>query len=168
MEWYCARDKDVELQHHGIDGMHWGVRNGPPYPLSEARARLDSAKSKYDKLMEERSYCINWDDGSESDNPKWPKWLQNKYDKVVEELNKLEEGEYSKAIFDVLNEEKPDLIRNRTGEVISWDDAWGGTYDNISKSLRHSLVALLEGGGRYRFKDKKYVKEYRKWAYKND
>ena len=23
-----------ELYHHGIKGMHWGVRNGPPYPLS--------------------------------------------------------------------------------------------------------------------------------------
>ena len=22
------------LSHHGIEGMHWGVRNGPPYPLS--------------------------------------------------------------------------------------------------------------------------------------
>lgn len=22
------------LEHHGIIGMHWGKRNGPPYPLS--------------------------------------------------------------------------------------------------------------------------------------
>lgn len=25
------------LTHHGIKGMHWGVRNGPPYPLSNKR-----------------------------------------------------------------------------------------------------------------------------------
>lgn len=25
-----------ELYHHGIDGQKWGVRNGPPYPLSRA------------------------------------------------------------------------------------------------------------------------------------
>lgn len=24
-----------ELYHHGINGMHWGVRNGPPYPLDK-------------------------------------------------------------------------------------------------------------------------------------
>lgn len=23
------------LQHHGINGMRWGKRNGPPYPLSD-------------------------------------------------------------------------------------------------------------------------------------
>lgn len=27
---------DFRLYHHGVRGMHWGVRNGPPYPLSSA------------------------------------------------------------------------------------------------------------------------------------
>lgn len=27
-------DSKGYLQHHGILGMHWGDRNGPPYPLS--------------------------------------------------------------------------------------------------------------------------------------
>ena len=26
-----------ELYHHGIKGQHWGVRNGPPYPLSSTQ-----------------------------------------------------------------------------------------------------------------------------------
>lgn len=28
-----------ELYHHGILGMHWGQRNGPPYPLDSATSR---------------------------------------------------------------------------------------------------------------------------------
>ena len=26
-----------ELYHHGILGMHWGVRNGPPYPIGQGK-----------------------------------------------------------------------------------------------------------------------------------
>lgn len=29
--------KNNTLSHHGIDGQRWGVRNGPPYPLSSSR-----------------------------------------------------------------------------------------------------------------------------------
>lgn len=29
--------RDNKLEHHGIDGMHWGVQNGPPYPLSREK-----------------------------------------------------------------------------------------------------------------------------------
>lgn len=25
--------RPYELYHHGVKGMHWGIRNGPPYPL---------------------------------------------------------------------------------------------------------------------------------------
>lgn len=26
----------MELYHHGVKGQHWGVRNGPPYPISKS------------------------------------------------------------------------------------------------------------------------------------
>lgn len=38
-----------ELYHHGIKGMHWGVENGPPYPLgSEGKKRQASQKKESD------------------------------------------------------------------------------------------------------------------------
>ena len=33
---FCYSVCKSELYHHGIDGMHWGERNGPPYPLHKA------------------------------------------------------------------------------------------------------------------------------------
>lgn len=32
--------ENSELYHHGIKGQHWGVKNGPPYPLNASRRSL--------------------------------------------------------------------------------------------------------------------------------
>lgn len=37
------------LQHHGIVGMHWGKKNGPPYPLSDNQV----AKMKKQSIRQE-------------------------------------------------------------------------------------------------------------------
>lgn len=51
---YSFTFKDDSLEHHGIDGQKWGVRNGPPYPLAagdhsaaEKRAMRKSSKQSY-------------------------------------------------------------------------------------------------------------------------
>ena len=47
-----------ELYHHGIAGQKWGVRNGPPYPLSEdkhSKAEKDAAK-KFHLTDEQKKY----------------------------------------------------------------------------------------------------------------
>lgn len=44
---------DSYLAHHGIKGMSWGKKNGPPYPLSEKKHNQVISKSK--TLEEERN-----------------------------------------------------------------------------------------------------------------
>ena len=33
------RLRDDELQHHGVKGQEWGVKNGPPYPLDKKESK---------------------------------------------------------------------------------------------------------------------------------
>lgn len=40
-----------ELWHHGILGMHWGQRNGPPYPLSPGAHSVSEKKAGYKKSI---------------------------------------------------------------------------------------------------------------------
>ena len=37
--------QDLYLVHHGVEGQHWGKKNGPPYPLdAEGKAELRAQK----------------------------------------------------------------------------------------------------------------------------
>lgn len=43
-----------ELYHHGIQGMHWGVKNGPPYPLDKkVSASIKAGKNKKIRITAE-------------------------------------------------------------------------------------------------------------------
>lgn len=48
MRYSRLMDVDInhsELMHHGVKGMKWGVRNGPPYPIDRS--------SKYDTIVKD-------------------------------------------------------------------------------------------------------------------
>lgn len=34
-DFYIGMYEDQYLAHHGVDGMKWGIQNGPPYPLDK-------------------------------------------------------------------------------------------------------------------------------------
>ena len=73
-------------------------------------------------------------------------------DSLICQIDSLIEGDYAQAVFDHYSEKKPLLIRIHTGEETQWLDAFGDSFEKTTLGQRHSLVGLIEGGGKYRFK----------------
>ena len=48
-DWWFYKDY---LMHHGVKGQKWGVRNGPPYPLTEKTSKIK--KISTDKSLAEK------------------------------------------------------------------------------------------------------------------
>lgn len=50
------------LRHHGVDGMHWGVRNGPPYPIGSQLKNKVPCKIKTIKNYNGKLYWLSEED----------------------------------------------------------------------------------------------------------
>lgn len=84
---YCAiKMGENELYHHGVPGMSWGDRNGPPYPLSGRAKKIARAEAKkkieHEKLLEKRRK-------EAAKKRKQAAKLQRKQDKIYEMKQKL-------------------------------------------------------------------------------
>lgn len=73
-------------------------------------------------------------------------------ERLCSEIDAFIENDYALTVFRYYEKRLPVLIRVRTGEEEDWNKAFGSDFDKVSKSLRHSLVGLVEGGGRYKLK----------------
>lgn len=58
--YYMIAPTNSDLQHHGILGMHWGRRNGPPYPLDGSSHSASEKKAGWRKSLSNK--------GNESSN----------------------------------------------------------------------------------------------------
>lgn len=93
---YSFTFKDDSLEHHGIDGQKWGVRNGPPYPLAagdhsaaEKRAMRSSQKATY-KIIKRKHYKSKVP-GHINTNKRLDKELNSKIKEKKNELIELRE-----------------------------------------------------------------------------
>lgn len=56
MSQYLILPTNQDIQHHGILGMSWGKRNGPPYPLNASgRAALRKQKKQAKKIEKQEA-----------------------------------------------------------------------------------------------------------------
>lgn len=109
---------------------------------------LFSPFTKYQKRLSEMNHR-KYELRAESNERVLP---GSELDTFISEIDSFIENDYANAVFQYFAKKQPDLIRIKTGEVVSWDDAFGTDFDNVTKSLRHSLVGLVEGDGRYKLK----------------
>lgn len=60
------------------------------------------------------------------------------------------ENEYARAVYTFFSSIRPVLIRKRDGSIHEWSEDYGCAFDEIPTLLRHSLVGLIEGTGKYK------------------
>lgn len=149
---------ELYLVHHGVDGQQWGVRNGPPYPLSRGRgvskkkkkspSILQKAVAKHKakkaekernekaaaaaKHAEDRQKAI--DSGSASDILKFkgeitPDEMQNAINRIQKE-QKLEElrKTESRSV-----EQRMDDVNKRAKNISTYMDTALSLYNNYDK-----------------------------------
>jgi hypothetical protein len=71
---------------------------------------------------------------------------------INEQIKEFIETEYGEAVFRHFEHNRPALVRIHTGEEVTWNEAFGDSLEKITKSQKHSLVGLIEGGGQYKLK----------------
>lgn len=124
-----------ELYHHGILGMKWGVRNGPPYPLDTSQY---SGKEK--KLAE---YA----------NKEVKKQMKAETDRYVDFVRKKEGNDNSQSLIDQYKRrieiakefknslEYQDLMHARYAEILNSGN------ERIEQGRKNTAVALGVLGG---------------------
>ena len=82
---YKPELEDEFIKHHGILGMHWGQRNGPPYPLSRvvSTGKKLKASMKEGSIKRKRRKAIKKAQATRAENRKIKTFNEEMKDKFI-------------------------------------------------------------------------------------
>lgn len=129
MAYYGVVRDFSHLEHHGIPGQKWGVRNGPPYPLSRQEQSYRKAKTIADSLSDDEKQHVF---GSKA----YGRSEYSAYRKVISR-----NGEPS-SFIEVYRD--PDLKKNEGIAIVATNPKYRGKGD--AKKLLSNLVRNMPKG----------------------
>lgn len=118
------------LAHHGIKGMHWGKRNGPPYPLDYS-SHTSEQKQKNPKALI---------DGNENTNPKKFK-NQNGSKKKTDTRDNLEIDKDARFLSSLPNGTKLNKTAKSNAKKTKFKN------DEIHKNTKKIIIATAAAAG---------------------
>lgn len=127
------------LAHHGIQGMKWGTRNGPPYPLSASR------KSFSEKRAERKSDRLAKKDAKEYARAKmyYGEGAGNRRKLIKATVNERSKDKYYKERFDKYLSEQDMAKHAEKAKVERKANDVKNTTAKTARGVRH--LALRDG-----------------------
>lgn len=134
--------KPDELQHHGVKGQEWGVRNGPPYPLDKRTAKnnyKELRKSKYVQAQIHKKpgtsvYVDDWDEQRKMRNKVSDK-AYNELKKASKRLSDISTDIEDYPYFDNADKKASAKYDKKIKEYNKADEDYKKAVDSVGKEV---------------------------------